>query len=718
MVALRDGHQVALFFSGHQHAGENLADVLKHRAKELPPPIQMCDALSRNLPGELQTILANCLAHARRQFVDVYDRFPEQCRYLLETLAVVYRNDAIARQRQLSPEARLQWHQEESQPTMQQLHDWLRRQLDDKLTEPNSALGGAIRYMLRHWEKLTLFLRQAGAPLDNNVCERALKKAILHRKNALFYKTQNGARVGDLFMSLIYTCQLNEANPFDYLTELQRHADQLAASPAALDALELPRRAGLMSDHPTPLGGTCSARFDPLRELFAAKLESGEDLGASLAVNIDGEMVVDLWGGWADEARTVPWTENTITNVFSTTKMHDLARRARAGRPRRTRPRRDRRQVLARVRGPGQGGDQGSPSPVAHLGRLGLGAANHPRGPVRLGQVDRPAGRPGALVGTRDGLGLPHAELRPPDRRSDPAHHRPAPGRVLCRAHCGAAGRRLPHRPAALGVPSRRQRGAAAGRPPTPSDLTQLDPNSVAFKTWTNPTMTAPETSWTEGWRRADIGAANGHGNARSLARLQSAVACGGEVDGVRLLSPQTIDRIFEVQSNGIDLVIGIPIKWGVGYGLCPGRPGVFLGRHGRLVGDYRRGSPHDLRLRDEQDGAGRRDHRSGAGRAGVRHRESLSHSPRIRQRPPSEFPGRHWMDCFLHACRKDTAVDVVSYRRAGWPIGNAFPVGLVEHPQGEARIFRLVLGKVELPRRWICVGREFIQLGEAAEEL
>ena len=75
-----------------------------------------------------------------------------------------------------------------------------------------------------------------------------------------------------------------------------------------------------MSDQPTALGGTCSARFDPLRELFAAKLESGKDLGASVAVNIDGEMVVDLWGGWADEARTVPWTENTITNVFSTTK--------------------------------------------------------------------------------------------------------------------------------------------------------------------------------------------------------------------------------------------------------------------------------------------------------------------------------------------------------------------------------------------------------------
>ncbi len=231
VVALRDCHRVALFFSGRRHAGENLAEVLKLRAEQLPPPIQMSDALSRNLPGELQTIVANCLAHARRQFVEVYDRFPEQCRYLLEALAVVYRNDASARERPVSPEARLQWHQEASGPTMQQLHDWLTRQLDEKLTAPNSALGSAIRYMLRHWEKRTLFLRQAGAPLNNNVCERALKKAILHRKNSLFYKTQNGARVGDLFMSLIYTCQLNEANPFDYLTQLQQHAEMLAACP-------------------------------------------------------------------------------------------------------------------------------------------------------------------------------------------------------------------------------------------------------------------------------------------------------------------------------------------------------------------------------------------------------------------------------------------------------------------------------------------------------
>jgi transposase len=231
VVALADGHRVALFFSGRRHAGENLAEVLKLRAAALPPPIQMCDALSRNLPGELQTIVAHCLAHARRNFVDVYERFPQPCGYLLETLRVVYHNDASARAEKLSAQARLHYHQQHSQPVMQQLHDWLKRQFDDKLVEPNSALGGAIRYMLNHWERLTLFLRHAGAPLDNNVCERALKKAILHRKNALFYRTANGAGVGDLFMSLIYSCELNEVNPFDYLTRLQEHADELAAHP-------------------------------------------------------------------------------------------------------------------------------------------------------------------------------------------------------------------------------------------------------------------------------------------------------------------------------------------------------------------------------------------------------------------------------------------------------------------------------------------------------
>jgi transposase len=96
---------------------------------------------------------------------------------------------------------------------------------------PNSGLGQAIKYLLRHWQPLTLFLRKAGAPLDSNIVERSLKRAILHRKNGLFYRTLHGAQVGDLFMSLIHTCQLCGANSFDYLVELQRHARDLAARP-------------------------------------------------------------------------------------------------------------------------------------------------------------------------------------------------------------------------------------------------------------------------------------------------------------------------------------------------------------------------------------------------------------------------------------------------------------------------------------------------------
>ena len=231
IVSLCAAHQIAIFFTGRQHAGENLGDVLRQRAHELKPPIQMCDALSRNVPAELQTILANCLAHGRRKFVDVFEHFRDECRYVLQALEVIYKNDAVARKQQLSPEARLLLHQTHSRSTMDELHKWLNRQFDERRVERNSGLGQAISYMLNHWEKLTLFLHKAGAPLDNNICERALKKIILHRKNSYFFKTQNGADVADLYTSLIYTCELNGVNPLDYLNELERHADELASHP-------------------------------------------------------------------------------------------------------------------------------------------------------------------------------------------------------------------------------------------------------------------------------------------------------------------------------------------------------------------------------------------------------------------------------------------------------------------------------------------------------
>ena len=230
VVATNSGVRIALFFSGHRHAGENLSKVLQHRAAQLDAPVQMCDGLSRNLPKELDTILANCLAHGRRNFVDLHDRFPEECRHVIEAFKVIYHNDKLAREENMSAEARLAWHQAQSKATMDDLQTWLQRQFDDKLVEPNSALGEAINYLLKRWQPMTLFLRKAGAPLDNNVCERALKKAILHRKNSMFYKTRNGARVGDMYMSLIYTCELSGANAFDYLNQLQLNTADVTKS--------------------------------------------------------------------------------------------------------------------------------------------------------------------------------------------------------------------------------------------------------------------------------------------------------------------------------------------------------------------------------------------------------------------------------------------------------------------------------------------------------
>jgi hypothetical protein len=215
--------KIALFFTGRNHAGENLARVLAERQSGLDPPIQMCDALSQNLPEDFATLLANCLAHARRKFVDVLASFPEQVQFIIDTLADVYKNDQETKDQNMSPEDRLVYHQTQSGPLMDTLEKWLDDQFDKKMVEPNSGLGQAISYMQNHWPALTLFLKVPGAPLDNNAAERVLKRAILHRKNSLFFKTEHGAFVGDLFMSLIHTCSLAKINSFDYLTALITH---------------------------------------------------------------------------------------------------------------------------------------------------------------------------------------------------------------------------------------------------------------------------------------------------------------------------------------------------------------------------------------------------------------------------------------------------------------------------------------------------------------
>ncbi len=232
IVAFSGGHEIVLYRTGLRHAGENLRDILEERAQGLPPPKQMCDGLERNLPAPLKTIVSNCLVHMRRQFVDVVESFPDEVRHVIDELAKVYKNEDQAQAEKMTPQDRLAFHQRESKPVMDRLKAWLDAQIKEKKVEPNSGLGRAIKYARKRWERLTLFLREPGAPLDNNLCERILKRAIMHRKNSLFYKTENGARVGDLYMSLIATARQAGVDPFEYLVALQRHAAEVAKAPA------------------------------------------------------------------------------------------------------------------------------------------------------------------------------------------------------------------------------------------------------------------------------------------------------------------------------------------------------------------------------------------------------------------------------------------------------------------------------------------------------
>lgn len=232
IVSVKDDLKMALFFTGRKHAGENMAEVLEKRDSDRPPPIQMCDALSRNFSECALIILTHCNTHARRNFVNVAENFPQACRHVLKVFEKIYKNDAIAKNQGMSAQERLEFHQEHSGPVMEKFHKWLQEQLDEKKVEPNSGLGQAISYMLEYWLRLTRFLHVPGAPLDNNICEQALKRAILNRKNSLFYKTLHGAYVGDMYMSLIHTCILNGANPFDYLVALQMHSSKVFKNPA------------------------------------------------------------------------------------------------------------------------------------------------------------------------------------------------------------------------------------------------------------------------------------------------------------------------------------------------------------------------------------------------------------------------------------------------------------------------------------------------------
>ena len=228
-----DQHPISIFQSGRKHSGENMQQLLAKRSPERQTPLRMCDALSSNISVEFLTILLHCLSHARRKFYEIEDFFPDDCGYVLEAIGEIYNHDAITKEQKMSAQERLAYHQEHSDSIMTKLHGFMTAQLADKKVEENSSLGKAMNYMLKRWERFTGFLRIAGAPLDNNIVERALKVAIRSRKNSLFYKNEYSAFVGNMFTSLIHTCVLNNKNPVEYLVALQKNAKALRKNPRA-----------------------------------------------------------------------------------------------------------------------------------------------------------------------------------------------------------------------------------------------------------------------------------------------------------------------------------------------------------------------------------------------------------------------------------------------------------------------------------------------------
>ncbi|GAB2664696.1 EstA family serine hydrolase [Gordonia jinhuaensis] len=310
--------------------------------------------------------------------------------------------------------------------------------------------------------------------------------------------------------------------------------------------------------------GTCDPHFTALREVLRANVESGADLGASVAVTVDGRPLVDIWGGWADTDHTTAWGRDTLTNVWSCSKtVTALA-------------------VLILI-------DRGRIDPYAPVATYWPEFAANGKDDVAVRHL---LSHTSGVAGWQEPItqeqvyDLPFACARLAEQAPwwtpgtasgyQAMNHGHLLGEVVRRVDGRGLGTFVAEEiTGPLGADfrfgvARADYGRVANvvaPPPRSIDVTKLDPESPAVKTFGNPVADAT-VSWTDGWRAAEIGAANGHSNARALARIQSVLACGGSVDGVRLLSPDTIDLVFTEQSNGVDRVLGAPIRFGMGFGL------------------------------------------------------------------------------------------------------------------------------------------------------
>ncbi len=312
------------------------------------------------------------------------------------------------------------------------------------------------------------------------------------------------------------------------------------------------------------LSGTSDDRFQPLIDIVEQQLASGYDLGASFAVAVDGELVCDVWGGWVDEARSIPWQADTITNVWSTTKtMTALSALLLIDRGALD-PDEKVATYWPEFAANGKDGIE-----VRHLlsHTSGVSAWAQPVTPDDVLDDDRAT----AMLATQEPWWEPGTAS---------GYHALNQGHLVGEVIRRIDGRGLKRFFAeeiadplgadfTIGSPPENHDRIADVVPPPPLPIPEdLDPESVMIKTFTGP---APEANiaHTPEWRAATIGAANGHGNARSVARIQAAVSNRGSSNGVELLSSSTVDRIFEVQASGVDLVLGLPVKFGLGYGLA-----------------------------------------------------------------------------------------------------------------------------------------------------
>ena len=230
-TAAEAAYRVVLYQTNIGNAGEWLEEVLGHRPAGLGAPIVMSDALSSNRVHGFEVRVGACNAHARRGFVELIGHYPREARFALKRFSRIWRNDAEAFEQGLGPAERLAYHRERSTPAMEELRTWCEQELASERVEENGALGQAMGYVLRHYEALTLFLREPGVPLDNNLAERLLKLVVRGRRNSGFFKTSVGAAVGDVIGSVLATCHENGINAFDYLCAVQRHAETVRREP-------------------------------------------------------------------------------------------------------------------------------------------------------------------------------------------------------------------------------------------------------------------------------------------------------------------------------------------------------------------------------------------------------------------------------------------------------------------------------------------------------